>query len=194
MKEFLFYQGPTETRRFLEYLLQREYYLVPKIPFLNGQMPRISGTLPERALEDLFPNLSLLIFGPFSSEGPVVRPLPSGQLARVSDNQGGPMIALHLPGSWLTKDGRLELAPGMLSLQSEFWNVDLSKKMKPTPALNEHFATLVKGLKKQSIRIGSAWLGTEALSLFRNAHALFRPNDLNAIVAGHLADSKTGSE
>jgi hypothetical protein len=182
MTEFIFYLGAGETRRLINRLLGKGYTLVPKVPFPLGPYPRISKLSPDEPIEKSCPNMSLMIFGSFSAEDPVIRPLPSGKLARVSDNQGGPMIALNLPGSWPLDNGLIELSPGMLSLQKAFWSANLSKQIGPTPELKRHYIDLVDELKHDTVRLKGSWIGAEAIDLFRASKAVFRPRHLGGLI------------
>jgi hypothetical protein len=175
MKEFIFYLGPSEVRQFANRLLSRGCVLIPKKPFPIGPYPRVSGCLPDEPVENIFSNLSALVFGPFSVHEPVIRTLPEGKLARVSHNQGGPMFELHLPGWWLMEGGVLETTPGKISMQSEFWDTALSQRIGPTPESKKYYSGLVNELKRELVRIDKYWIGVEVIKLIKNSNLLIRP-------------------
>lgn len=193
MSDFLFYLTPVEVRELVSSLLARGYRLLTKIPFPVGNAPEIIGSLPGRPIEELFPNLSVLVFGPFSTHAPVIRILPNGKLARYSDNQGGPMIALHLPGCWPTADGYTEYAPGMITVQAKFWDQDLARKIGPTPELKLHHSQLLRDLKSKLIQVDNSWISGKVIADARNGLARFRPKQFEKKVLAHMKTDSTES-
>jgi hypothetical protein len=181
MSEFIFYLGPDERRKLLAQMLVRDQcFFVPNKPFPLGDYPKITE-LPAGSIEEAVPNLSVLVFGPFSVEAPVVRGLPSGRLARVSDNQGGPVMNLNIPGCWPQEDGKLLLSAGMLSAKSDFWDATMTRRLE-TSALKQHYRKLVERVKIELVHVADVWIGKEALGLVEGSSASLRPSSVDQSV------------
>jgi hypothetical protein len=184
MKEFLFYLGPNEARQYVNRLLARGITMVPNRPYPSDkQMPMITGTMPEGPLWQHFTNGSIFMFGSFSVQGPVGSLLPSGTHRYVAHRDGGPMIQLNLPGWWPDKACGPELAPGMLFMQSAFWDAnDPGRQIGPTDESRKYYRDLIKELKRELIRVKNAWsekedawLGKEAVDLILASKAVTHP-------------------
>ncbi|MGH8016713.1 MAG: hypothetical protein ACREIA_00200 [Opitutaceae bacterium] len=181
MSEFIFYLGPDGRQKLLSQMLVRDQcFFVPNKPFPLGDYPKITR-LPAGSIEEVIPNLSVLIFGPFSVEAPVVRELPSGKLARVSDNQGGPVMNLNIPGCWPLEDGKLLLSAGMLSVKSDFWDATMTRRLEVS-ALKQHYRKLVEKLKSELVHVADVWVAEEALGLVEGALASLRPGSVDQSV------------
>jgi hypothetical protein len=91
-----------------------------------------------------------------------------------------------LPGWWPDEKGGAFLNPGMLSMQSAFWDASLTTQIGPLPEAKKYYMDLIKELKRELVHIDDSWLGNEAIELITNSGAIMRPLSVNARVKEKL--------
>jgi len=181
MAEFYFWGAEEDSLKIINSILAiGDYTLLPDLHY-RDRNPRIY----ERAEPSLFDSLTrkkrVYVFGPYSKEPAFMEELKRGRddgNYYVSETKGGPVLSLSLPGYKMI-EGVVELVPGNFSRRSDYWDPTLTKMIKASDELKQHYERIRSEIKSRLVRkkvSENIWIGAQAWELLSQNKAILLTN------------------
>lgn len=152
-------------------------YIIPDLYYAQ-QAPTVFHEFDEKVFSVLSDRPNMFIGGNiFTRYPPSFHRIPGGAnqgLFTVDVSQEGPFMQLTLPG-YYEENGVYNLAPGMLSIQSQYFNPLLQQWERPSPSIKKAFRSLSATFAKSMVQrtLGEPiWMGSDAVDQYENHHAI----------------------